>query len=1678
MENKTSVFEKTTGSLKKMFIVIKLHYIVLILLCVFSLTRSWAQLTGIKTIKASGGDYASFTLAINALNTSGVGAGGVIFDVDAGFTISENCPLITATGTSANPIVFQKSGTGANPIITASGTGGTTDAGFAISGGDYITFDGVDIAVSSNSVEYGYYICNASATNGAQFTTIKNCKITLNKTNTTAKGIYQYVVGPSNATGANSDNTFQNIAIENVRFGIHTQGNGTYPDLNTTVTRCTIGGSLANDIQSDANMAGIQIEISSSASISNNTIRNLTQSNTTASRSTRGIYLYNTPGTSNIYNNVVFNITGANRNDSYVYAIATNINGSYTTNIYNNVVYGLAHNFSGAEVATMLVTGIYVNVSNPTPTTNVYYNSILIDAIFNKGSTQCLGLYGGSVGAYNIRNNVFANTSTVGSSVSKRYCIYRNTGTLSSVNKNDYYIDTTAVRNYVGYFTADRTNLSNWRTATSKDANSVNIDPQFASATNLKPDASATNISNTGDPLASFAVDIEGVDRGNVYTDLGAYEFTPPCNSPINVSTSNILETSATISWTAPGSAPANGYEYEIRTSGAAGSGAIGFISSGTTVAGVVTENISSLTANTGYQVYVRSVCSGSESSSWTTAVGFTTLKIEPTNQPTNFAANVVSASEISLGWSSAISGSQSPDGYLIKASATSMLDVVNPVDGVEPADVLGFVLGLANKKATPGSATTATSFTGMTSGSMYYYKIYSYTNSGTSINFKTDGVPTLYHATKPIEATSGVFTATSSTSATITWNAPSDYNSSNHTMLVFVKATNAITQGTPTLIQNSYSANTIFGQGSAYQNDASAYCVYKGDGTSVDITGLIASTTYQVLIYSVVEAANSNTTCSYSIALTTSGATPSPPSCAGTPDPGNTLASPTTVCSGKTASLSIQNNPDVVGLSYQWQSSPDDATWNNIPGATDKTYTATVSANTYYRCNVICSGNIGTSSSVYIQTATTLSYTVNNTLSTTGLNFNTITSVVNYLNGMTTVCGNTTINIQAGQEFVEDIPALTATGSSTNAIIFQKSGVGANPKIKPIGAANYIYNISEQYYYSGFSIFGGDYITIDGIDIDASTNKEIAFGYFIKNASSTDGAKNNTIKNTKIVLNGRNEYRVSAGIYQLSNGTYGSSSSSNLTGTNSDNKYYNIEITGSRNYGVGIYGNSSFRDSGNEVGTAACGQWNKIYTLGSTPIGGATYGRGVYFQEQNSMKVFRTEFNDLNSRQDNPAVGIYGENCDGNTEVFGNKIFNINAGEGGSVGSNTLGYGIRIITINAADINVKIYNNAIANIRTVRTTAAAEFMVYGIFLRGNHATTVFEVDHNSLSIGQDIDISHTTACLGVYNNTPIYKIRNNIFANFSAAQSGVSKHYCLSFTNATWGASGSILNYNDYYIANDLGASGYYSIINSTANSTLPAHISAMTAPGSQDGNSIIVNPQFPNNNSNLQSLITELRDVATPLAHVSIDILCTIRNPDIGAYEYNATTLPVELVGFNASCNDHSVLLSWTTYSETDNRHFSLLKSANCKNWEEIAKIPGSGSSNQLLHYSFTDKNYSEPAYYMIKSVDYQGNEEYSSVTYASCIGFPAQEIQFFPNPAINFINCLYSNIIEESDIEILIFDISGRLLIREKYLSQNTNGNVSIDISDLPAGMYRLHFKTEKEITIKSFVKINSK
>lgn len=112
-------------------------------------------------------------------------------------------------------------------------------------------------------------------------------------------------------------------------------------------------------------------------------------------------------------------------------------------------------------------------------------------------------------------------------------------------------------------------------------------------------------------------------DGKSYYYDDVYWEAKPSCFAPSALTSSNVLANSVGISWTAPSSAPANGYEYYYSTSNTAPTAAT--TASGASTGSATSTTINGLTPATTYYVWIRSACSSSDKSSWWGSITFTT---------------------------------------------------------------------------------------------------------------------------------------------------------------------------------------------------------------------------------------------------------------------------------------------------------------------------------------------------------------------------------------------------------------------------------------------------------------------------------------------------------------------------------------------------------------------------------------------------------------------------------------------------------------------------------------------------------------------------------------------------------------------------------------------------------------------------------------------------------------------------------------------------------------------------------------------------------------------------------------------------------------------------------------------------------------------------------------------
>jgi hypothetical protein len=117
------------------------------------------------------------------------------------------------------------------------------------------------------------------------------------------------------------------------------------------------------------------------------------------------------------------------------------------------------------------------------------------------------------------------------------------------------------------------------------------------------------------------------------------------------------------------------------------------------------------------------------------------------------------------------------------------------------------------------------------------------------------------------------------------------------------------------------------------------------------------------------------------------------------------------------------------------------------------------------------------------------------------------------------------------------------------------------------------------------------------------------------------------------------------------------------------------------------------------------------------------------------------------------------------------------------------------------------------------------------------------------------------------------------------------------------------------------------------------------------------------------------------------------------LGTTDLN-TSLPIELLAFNATPVGEKVLLEWATATEQDNDHFTIERSSDGHGWEDIGQLPGAGNSVSWLSYNFDDRTpLGGMSYYRLRQTDNDGSSTWSSTVAVRIAEGDGTVI--FPNP-----------------------------------------------------------------------------
>lgn len=431
--------------------------------------NQYAGLIGEYTIGGEDPDFETINNAVSALNAGGA-SGEVTFNIRNG-TYLETILLNDYPGSDCDRNVIFQSESGDSSLVTITNLGINAHT-IVLNGADGVHFKNMTLKSVNTSFRHVVQFSNGSHCNLFEGNNFKGFQST---GTTSVSAVIRSLAGLDTA------NVFVGNQFFDGSYSFHLTGNG---------------GGITNTVITENHMEpyyrGIYNSAVQGVTISYNTI--IADNHTSG----QGLELYTGHNLKELSHNKIIVPLGQ-------YGIGIDNCDNIVSSrgkIYNNFI-----SVGGTSVAR----GIYLNGSS---FQDIFHNSVVV---YSTSATQIntAPLYLTSNSSTRVLNNALKNDGP-------GYAIYANSNTSFVADNNAYFTDGTVFGFWNGG--AVETTFANWKAACLQDTNSMNIDPNFMSNTDLHTFLVLLN--EAGDPTTGVAIDIDGEQRDSL-PDIGADEFDP-----------------------------------------------------------------------------------------------------------------------------------------------------------------------------------------------------------------------------------------------------------------------------------------------------------------------------------------------------------------------------------------------------------------------------------------------------------------------------------------------------------------------------------------------------------------------------------------------------------------------------------------------------------------------------------------------------------------------------------------------------------------------------------------------------------------------------------------------------------------------------------------------------------------------------------------------------------------------------------------------------------------------------------------------------------------------------------------------------------------------------------------------------------------------------------------------
>lgn len=534
------------------------------------LSVSGATASGRGLVELNGAD--NVTINGDNPNTSGTNR-NLSFINTATNTTTFTSVIRLAVATSV--ITSADNNTVKNCIITGSATGRNASANTSTSGSEHTT--------------YGILVGGGASTTAQ----------------TTAPGAISSVSTTIGAGGTATSFTADNNQIDACARGIAVQGSATTFANLLTVTNNIIGSAAAGTTTT-VYSRGMTLQGFDNCTITGNTVRNIESFIGTAIYGI-GLGEVSSSGTNALVEkNYITNVN--NRSTSTFGAHGLTLTAGNAITVRNNIIAGVTHDMSGGIAFSPAnnINGIRVTAGN---NHKILYNSVSLYGLMtgtasSSLSSSCLTFSVTTTTGCDVRNNIFSNTITGGTTSIAHVSILLPSGGTSAMNltlnNNAYYCGSASnqgvahvgtsfstiysAANFNATAITPATNLRAYTSTLSSGGTNDNasigstVAAPYTSTTNLHINLGASNASDVDGKAAvisGITTDYDGDTRNATTPDIGADEFTQPVcsgtpNAGITLSSSAAVcpSTSYTVSINGVNTGSGITYQWQSSTDG------------------------------------------------------------------------------------------------------------------------------------------------------------------------------------------------------------------------------------------------------------------------------------------------------------------------------------------------------------------------------------------------------------------------------------------------------------------------------------------------------------------------------------------------------------------------------------------------------------------------------------------------------------------------------------------------------------------------------------------------------------------------------------------------------------------------------------------------------------------------------------------------------------------------------------------------------------------------------------------------------------------------------------------------------------------------------------------------------------------------------------------------------